>query len=108
MSIWSVDLGIDPSWPEWFKEHRRLWDAEIRTKAAEEKVLGRRLTSEEVRAWALEQVEHHRLWRASLPAEQRAWLDAADAEEEHTVRASADPTRRLDLEKLLGELGRKR
>lgn len=108
MSIWSFDLGIDPNWPDWFKAHRSEWDAAIRAKAEEERSLGRPLTSDEVRAWGLEEAERHRQWREALSADQRAWLEAQESDDELTARVPTDPDRNVDLERLLGELGRKR
>jgi hypothetical protein len=80
VSIWSFDLGIDPSWPEWFKEHRREADAELRAKA--EACIRSEMTEAEFRAWALESSKRHVEWIDALPPDRRAWIETEEKGDE--------------------------
>jgi hypothetical protein len=105
MSIWSFDLGIDPSWPEWFQQFRREHDAELRAKA--EACVRGEMTEDEFKAWALESSQRHVEWIDALPADRRAWIEAEEAADRHVVvLPEGARAERFPLDAIL-ELGRK-
>lgn len=89
MSIWSFDLGIDPSWPEWFKEHRRDADAEMTLKIAA--VMSGDLSHDAYREWALESSKRHVAWLDALPPDHRAWIEAEEKADEHVLVPPGTP-----------------
>lgn len=83
MSIWSTDVGLPRTWPEWFLEYRRTIDAELHEKIAAR--LRGEVTEDEFRAWALENAQQHAQWVRDLPPDRRAWIEAQEEADRHIV-----------------------
>jgi hypothetical protein len=103
MSTWTFELGIDPSWPEWFKEYRRGADAELHERV--DACTSGRMTDLEFKAWALESSQRQAEWLDALAPERRAWIEEQEGDEQFAAFADG---RKITLVEFLAELGQDR